>query len=54
MEESQLEARPSRGELEPGERVDGGHVGMQRADVAGQVLHRETRRSGRSKHDGER
>ena len=45
VEQPQLEARAPRGELEPRERVDGGHVGTQRADVAGQVLHRETRRS---------
>jgi hypothetical protein len=45
MEQPQLEACLSCGEREPRQRVEGGHVGTQRADVAGQVLHRETRRS---------
>jgi len=49
MDEPQLEAGLARGELEPRQRVDGGHVGTQRADVAGQALHRETRRSASAK-----
>jgi hypothetical protein len=45
VEQPQLEAGLPRRQLEPGERVDGRHVGTKRADVAGNLRHRETRRS---------
>jgi hypothetical protein len=47
VDEPQLEAALPRGQLEPRERVDRCHVGRQRANVAGELLHRQTRRSGR-------
>jgi hypothetical protein len=39
MHEPQLEAGLPRGQLEARQCVDGDHVGTQRADVAGEVLH---------------
>jgi hypothetical protein len=44
VEQPQLETGLPRGQLQARQRVDGGHVGTQRADVAGELLHRETRR----------
>jgi hypothetical protein len=44
MQQAKLEAGLPCGQLEARQRVDGGHVGTQRADVAGELLHRQTRR----------
>jgi len=46
VEQPELETGLSRGQLEARQRVDGRHVGTQRADVAGEILHCETRRPG--------
>jgi len=46
VEQPQLETRLPCGQLEARQRVDGRHVGTQRADVAGEILHCETRRPG--------
>jgi hypothetical protein len=48
VHEAQLEAGLPCGQLEARQRVDRGHVGTQPADVAGELLHLETRRPGRS------
>jgi hypothetical protein len=47
VHQAQLETGLPRGQLEARQRVDGGHVGTQPADVAGELLHRERRRPGR-------
>jgi hypothetical protein len=46
VEQPELEARLPRRQLEPRKRVDGGHVGAQRPDVARELLHCKTRRPG--------
>jgi hypothetical protein len=46
VEQAQLEARLPRGELEARQRIDGGHVCAQRPDVAAELSHCKTRRSG--------
>ncbi|HEX3686503.1 MAG TPA: hypothetical protein VHU60_02885 [Gaiellaceae bacterium] len=46
MQQPELEAGLSSGQLEARQCVDGGHVGTQPADVARKLLHRETRPSG--------
>jgi hypothetical protein len=46
LHQAQLEAGVARGQLQARERVERGHVGAECADVAGELLHRQTRRPG--------
>jgi hypothetical protein len=48
MHQAQLEAGLPCGQLEAGQGVECHDVGTQRADVAGELLHRQTRRPGGS------